>query len=362
MLGNREHLVATAKAPVKFVPFFPVDVDGNMGQASVWFEHVAKHVSNTNIKPTAWYIFVANMDRGIAHVGTRDLLPDKSIVLSGYGYYGTSVQQVAGFRRDRDIVIPNFKKEGHGEIDNKVEASEAYFREETKRGELLFFEGNIGENSPECSGDLLLRNDSDCDRLYSQGVREYVVNKYQRVAGFKLGKDYIPGEIHRYINEMTTAKFCLVAGGNGFDMRLITSIDHGCVPLLTERHTSQPLEHVFRYDTFSLRVDRRELPNLKMTLEAVTEAEHGRMVANLWHIRKAFSWIEGANGVQGRPMAFYHILTAVAIVTGLDLPPYVKGIICTEHSEEFMLSVFTREAQKKVLPCSTKNGNLSPIQ
>jgi len=72
---------------------------------------------------------------------------------------------------------------------------------------------------------------------------------------------------------------------------------------------------------------------------------------------KAFAWLPGALGLNGRAMAFYHIMTAVAIVTGLDLPMYVREMICSEHGEEFVLGLLTREAQVKVGRCRLTLSN-----
>jgi hypothetical protein len=172
-------------------------------------------------------------------------------------------------------------------------------------------------------GDSLLR--VDCNSMYSQGVRMYVVSKYHDVEGFNLKESVdISGE-------MTKAKFCLVAGGYGFDMRLYDAVSRGCVPLLTQQETWQPLQHVLRYDKFALRIKKHELGHLKEALGAVPREEHAKMVANLRHVHKAFCGSPGMEGVAGRSMAFYHVMTAVAIVTGLDLPLYVREMICTEH-------------------------------
>ena len=140
-------------------------------------------------------------------------------------------------------------------------------------------------------------------------------------------------------------------------MRLYDSVSRGCVPLLTQQETWQPLQHVLRYDAFALRIKKHDLSHLKEVLEAVPKERHAKMVANLQGVHKAFAWTPGMEGVKGRSMAFYHVMTAVAIVTGLELPVYVREMICTEHGEEFVLTILTRQAQEKVLPC-TIDGKL----
>ena len=343
-LGNVDHLVAESKAPVKFVPFFPSDNFDNIGRPLGWFERLMRAMPASDIGPEAWYVFVSNQDRGMcAHPGMRNLLPEKSVVLSSFGLY--SIDDMECFYPDRDIVLPAYKKD-------LGDATPEMFDEKRKNGEdssLLFFAGTVKAVNPRCMGNSLLR--ADCNSVYSQGVRMYIMSKYHNVEGFKL-KDSV--DIN---HEMSRAKFCLVAGGYGFDMRLYDAVSRGCVPLLTQQETWQPLQHVLRYDAFSLRIEKKDLNNLKEVLEAVPKETHARMVANLRHVHKAYVWSPNMKGVKGRSMAIYHVMTALAIVTGLDLPLYVREMICTEHGEDFVLNLLTREAQEKVLPC-TIDGKL----
>lgn len=336
---NVEHLVAPSLAPVKLVPFFPSDNFDNIGEPLGWLERLLHRLPESDTGAETWYLFVSNQDRGMcAHPGMRNMLPKKSVVLSSFGLFG--IEDMECFYPDRDVVLPAYKND-------LGEALPEYFQEDRKRrsdSALLFFHGTLKGVNPRCMGDSLLR--SDCNSAYSQGVRMYVVSKYHDTEGFNLGESVDINE------DMTKAKFCLVAGGYGFDMRLYDAISRGCVPLLTQQDTWQPLQHVLRYDRFALRVRKEELAHLKEVLEAVPEKQHAAMVANLRQVHKAFAWFPGMNGVDGRSMAMYHVVTAIAIVTGLDLPQFVRDMICTEHGEEFVLTMLTREAQEKVLPCT----------
>ena len=338
MTGNREHLLAPVRAPVKLVPFFPMDNIDNIGRPLPWMERLMHRMPQPDV-PDAWYLWVTNQDRGMcAHPGLRNMLPDRSVVLSSFGLY--AIGDLECFYPDRDVVIPAFKRD-------LGEARAEYYTEELKSrpdSALLFFAGSLKAVNPRCMGDSLLR--SDCDSAYSQGVRMYIVSKYKEEVGFK-----VKGEVE-ISEEMQRAKFCLVAGGYGFDMRLYDAVSRGCVPLMTQQDTWQPLQHVLRYDRFALQLRKQDLKHLREALEAVPRAVHAKKVANLRHVFKAFAWLPGVPGLQGRAMAFYHIMTAVAIVTGLDLPLYVREMICTEHGEEFVLGLLTRAAQVKVLPCT----------
>jgi|AntAceMinimDraft_11_1070367.scaffolds.fasta_scaffold96541_1 hypothetical protein len=56
--GNVEHLVVPAKAPVKFVPFFPVDNADNIGPPMGWFTRLLRDMPESDVGPDAWYVFV----------------------------------------------------------------------------------------------------------------------------------------------------------------------------------------------------------------------------------------------------------------------------------------------------------------
>jgi hypothetical protein len=91
----------------------------------------------------AWYMFVSNQDRGMcAHPGLRNMLPDKSVVLSSFGLY--SIDDLECFYPDRDIVLPAYKKDLGA-------AKPEFYREESKNqpdSALLFFAGTLKGVSP----------------------------------------------------------------------------------------------------------------------------------------------------------------------------------------------------------------------
>jgi hypothetical protein len=74
------------------------------------------------------------------------------------------------------------------------------------------------------------------------------------------------GNHNWYESGMARAKYCLVMGGNGFDMRLFSAMLLGCVPLFTQERTSQPLQNIMRYDKFSLSCPRWEAAHVEIQL------------------------------------------------------------------------------------------------
>ena len=113
---------------------------------------------------------------------------------------------------------------------------------EEKVGELVLLRrdpgaGTLKPINPRCMGDSLLR--SDCDSTYSQGVRMYIVSKYQGQEGFNV-KDSVDISA-----EMTSAKFCLAGPYTIYFFSSSSSRLSQFVPDPTEfvpLHTSKMLE------------------------------------------------------------------------------------------------------------------------
>ena len=352
---DRHGKLAHPKGNIKIVPFFPDDVSGNVGMSAVgYFDRLLRHIRTlTDANPeheNSWYVFLTNMDRGLCLApGMRNMFPSNAIIMSSHG--GFVLPKFGGecFYPDRDVVLPPFKAfEG--------EALDIYFKEETKSSSdspLLYFKGTAKvHDAKNCAGDALMSH--DCEAEYGQGVRKYVWDRYNLTNGFVFGPPHESRD-----KNMTKARFCLIAGGHGWDTRIADSIARGCVPLITQTHVWQPFEHVLRYDKFSMRLkNKTDLERLPEILRAVPLERHARMVRNLRDIYKAFAFTDQLRGLHGRPMGTYHALISLAIVTGTELPREVRDFICSEHGTEFVLELLTRDAQTKVLPCMNLNSGL----
>lgn len=188
---------------------------------------------------------------------------------------------------------------------------------------LLYFQGRIedGPNDPCHKG-----NDTlwlDCMGTYAQGVRQYVYHTYAGDPAMYLRATKLKGERHplekpedRWARANST--FCLVAGGEGFDTRLVDSILAGCVPVVTTERTLLPFHNVLPWERMVVHVQREWLPRLKQVLEAYRADEVLRMQQELHRHRDAFVWDEHLGG-----LAYEHAVVSLARIHGKRPPEAV---------------------------------------
>jgi len=326
----------------RFVPFFPTNIGGNVGGADVHLPHVVRQLPNNDGDDDPWYIFVSMQDRGYClSERMRGMLPKRSIVVHSFGWHKFSGPEdpnaVAKCHRPGfDVVIPARRHANQAAFD------ENDFNSSSKNGPMLFFSGSLRDDHKDCKGEDLLQNRLKCMDMYSQGVRMYVVETFQNVSDFSLnaprGKDAYSRDV------MKTAKYCLVAGGHGFDMRLVDGVARGCVPLLTSIQMSYPYDNVLDYSKFALDIGDRwgktsdKLRNLPDTLkEAYAKGDHGDMVRRLRYVHEVYIMEDDLTDEEYREAhlnnvtdaGFAAALASIAISTNVVLPPYLRTTLCT---------------------------------
>ena len=332
-------LLTPFHATHRVIPFFPASAVGNVGYARDFISFVVRQLPNNDDPEDPWYVFFSMQDRGYcASVGARELLPTKSVVIHSFGWQNFERGQDPKIsakcsRPGRDIVIPAHR---HGNFDLLDETD---FDPSTKTGgPLLFFKGSLRKTSATCSGEELLANALSCMSEYSQGVRQYVVNKFTNASEFHINK---PSEGSDGFSRdvMKTAKYCLVAGGHGFDMRLADGITRGCVPLLTAVQMSYPYEDVLDYSKFSVLIgdDREPLRDLPKTLrDEFAKGEHAKMVRRLRYVHEVFIMQDDLTdeGFRERhdnnvtDAGISTLLSSLALVTDTALPNVIRETMC----------------------------------
>jgi hypothetical protein len=324
----------------RFVPFFPTNIGGNVGAADVYLPYVVRQLPNNDGDDDPWYIFVSMQDRGFClHDRMRDMLPPRSIVVHSFGWQKFTSEDVNAearcHRPDFDVVIPSRRHAYQTAFD------ENDFNASSKTGPMLFFSGSL-RDEPGCKGEDLLQNRLKCIDVYSQGVRMYVVETFQNVSDFSLNA---PGGKEAFSRDvMKTAKYCLVAGGHGFDMRLVDGVARGCVPLLTAIQMSYPYDNVLDYSKFALDIGDRwgktsdKLRNLPDTLkEAYAKGDHGDMVRRLRYVHEVYVMEDELTDEEYREAhlnnvtdaGFATMLASIALGTNVVLPPYFRTTLCT---------------------------------
>ena len=325
----------------RFIPFFPANIGANVGSVEHYLPNVVRQLPNNDGDDDPWYVFVSMQDRGFCSInGLRGMLPPRSIVLHSFGWQRfPGAQDTKATARchqpDFDVVIPARRHPNQAPFDEKD------FDPSSKNGPMLFFNGGVRKKADQCSGERLLQNRLSCMDEYSQGVRMYVVDTFQNVSGFSINEPHGGDSWSR--ETMKTAKYCLVAGGHGFDMRLVDGIARGCVPLLTAIQMSYPYDNVLDYSKFALNIGDRwgetsdKLQDLPNTLEkAYAKGDHGDMVRRLRYVHEVYIMEDELTDQEYREAHPNNVtdaglataLASIAMVTNVVLPPYFRTTLC----------------------------------
>ncbi|CAI0377079.1 unnamed protein product [Linum tenue] len=182
------------------------------------------------------------------------------------------------FDPHKDLVLPAWKRPDAGSLSMKLWA-----RPLEMRKTLFYFNGNLGpayENGrPEAT--------------YSLGIRQKLAEEFGSSPNKdgKLGKQHMEDVIvtsqrtENYHGDLANSLFCGVLPGDGWSGRMEDSILQGCIPVVIQDGIFLPYENVLNYESFAVRLQEDEIPNLIKVLKAFNETEIGfklRNVKKLW--------------------------------------------------------------------------------
>lgn len=158
-------------------------------------------------------------------------------------------------------------------------------------------------------GSIRLKN-----RGYSFGVRQMVYRTHNATAGFFL-RD-LRGDskfgVHKalppreYMEVLQSSKFCLAPAGMGFSTRVYEAAVQGCVPLIIQNEdesrtdVDQAFEELLPYSNFSLRLEKKDVPQLPTILAQVPQDRWLQMRANLGCVWPRLLWLHGAGAGRRR--------------------------------------------------------------
>jgi len=140
--------------------------------------------------------------------------------------------------------------------------------EERRQPLLLFFAGNIDAPPP-----------------YSEGVRQALAAAHANSPGFKIVR-----QSATYITDFQSAAFCAAPLGEGWGIRLIWAVAYGCIPLLFRSSVRHFWDDVLPYETFSLTVDPKDIPQLPRILGGVSAARRRALRDGLARYHRYFLW------------------------------------------------------------------------
>lgn len=108
--------------------------------------------------------------------------------------------------------------------------------------------------------------------------------------------EVIPKPIVRkmsYMQHMKSSKYCICA--MGFEVnspRIVESIYYDCVPVLIADNFVLPFSDVLDWDSFSITVPEKDIPNLKSILLGIPDSKYRSLQSHLRHVRQHFVWHE----------------------------------------------------------------------
>ncbi|PSS21155.1 Glucuronosyltransferase 47 A [Actinidia chinensis var. chinensis] len=185
------------------------------------------------------------------------------------------------FDPDKDLVLPAWKRPDINSLSLKLWA-----RPREIRKTLFYFNGNLGpayeKGRPEAT--------------YSMGIRQKVAEEFGSTPNKegKLGKqhaeDVIVTPLHseNYHDDLASSVFCGVMPGDGWSGRMEDSILQGCIPVVIQDGIYLPYENVLNYESFAVRIQEDEIPDLIKILRGFNETEIEFRLANVQKIWQRF--------------------------------------------------------------------------
>jgi hypothetical protein len=151
---------------------------------------------------------------------------------------------------------------------------------------LFYFNGNLGpayeKGRPEDS--------------YSMGIRQKLAEEFGSSPNKegKLGKQHAedvivtPLRSDNYHKDIANSIFCGAFPGDGWSGRMEDSILQGCVPVIIQDGIYLPYENMLNYESFAVRVNEDDIPNLINTLRGFSEAEIQFRLGNVKELWQRF--------------------------------------------------------------------------
>ncbi|EFJ41258.1 hypothetical protein VOLCADRAFT_119761, partial [Volvox carteri f. nagariensis] len=171
----------------------------------------------------------------------------------------------------KDLVVPAFKQPRH------YRSSPLLGSATKQRDIFLFFRGDVGKHRM---------------AHYSRGVRQKlyklsVENNWKSKNVLIGGTHEVRGE---YSDLLSRSQFCLVAAGDGWSARLEDAVLHGCIPVIVIDEVHVVFESILNVDSFAVRIDEQQLPQILDILAAIPERKIRAKQAHLGHVWHRFRY------------------------------------------------------------------------
>ena len=93
-----------------------------------------------------------------------------------------------------------------------------------------------------------------------------------------------------YDTAVPQAHFCLHTEGNGWGARVVDYMAMECLPLMVNDGMIFPYANILNWDTFSIHLRKRQVPQIAPVLRNISSAVQERMHAAQRRYKRAFVW------------------------------------------------------------------------
>ncbi|GJJ72859.1 hypothetical protein EMPS_05217 [Entomortierella parvispora] len=243
------------------------DCDVDEKYVAPWMKYVQEELPYWKRSNGEDHLMVHPMDRTSRYYETREKM-ENATFLTTIGDLRPVGAAVVGARRYKNIPIPS----ATALLDlvkadpSKYLTSDGYPRNK-RRDIFLLFGGRY--------------SDVEATDVYSAGVRSLLLN------GFDKQKDYVisPGwESDKYMKLLSRSRFGLAPLGHTLDTtRIWEYIAFGVVPVIIADGILEPYEDDVDWNSFSIRIPRKDAHRMDVILRAIPEDEYQRLRERVWN-------------------------------------------------------------------------------
>ena len=135
--------------------------------------------------------------------------------------------------------------------------------------------------------DPCARPEVSCRHVYSMGVRQAV---WRERLWAEPDMRIVSAGIPDYDTAVPRARFCLHTEGNGWGARVVDYMAMECLPLMVNDGMIFPYANILNWDTFSIHLNKKDVPRIPRILRNVTEGAQRRMHVAQRRYKRAFVW------------------------------------------------------------------------
>ncbi|KAF8935512.1 exostosin family-domain-containing protein [Dissophora ornata] len=206
------------------------------------------------------------MDRSSHYYQTRKVM-ENATYLTTVGDLRPVGAPAVGYRRYKNIVIPSATTLLHlVKADPMKYLTDDGHPRHKHRDIFVLFGGRYEDVLP--------------DDVYSAGIRSLFLNGFDQQSDYMVGPGW---ESDKYMKLLSRARYGLAPMGHTLDTtRVWECIAFGVVPVIIADGIIEPFEDDIDWDSFSIRIRRKDVHRMDAILRAISEEEYQEKRARVW--------------------------------------------------------------------------------